>query len=485
MNKENRNIADSILSVATERSEQAALEDDDCLMTYGELADAILQGQSVLSEWGISPGDRVGMPLRDQKSMLILMLACARVGATCLPIDGRTAPHEQAALLDLFEAPIALTDGRISHDERFRCIEPEWWKRGERAPAAPACHSFPWAIALSSGTTGLPSGAVVTHDALFVRLSHLQGLLRDDAALRYLAVIPLSFSGGSTDAVFNLLQGNSIVFYPPLFSPEEFAAVVEEKGINYIFVPPATLRGLLDVPRDHGPLLPSVKYLRSVAAFMSPEEKQKVAKELCPHHYHTFGVAGAGSLATLLPEELDEHAASVGRPNPAMGVRVIDDHSNVLPPGTEGQLAVRGPTVPADFIGADAGVDDQGWYRTGDIAEFDSDGYLYLRGRTSDFINRGGSNVYAGLVEKQLLKHPRIVEIAVVGRTAADTEEDIIAFVIVNGGVSSEELMTFARTQLSGPTQPAEFIIVNELPKTATGKVRKGELRKLAAATHS
>ncbi len=478
--RENLNITDAVFSVARQRPEQAAIEDDGGSMTYAQLLDAVARGQNVLASWGISPGDRVGIPLRDQKSMLILMLACARLGATCLPIDGRTAPHEQAVLLDLFETPIALTDGRAPDDGRFKSIDPEWWTQAEPAPTTPCSHSFPWTIALSSGTTGLPSGAVVTHEALFVRLQHLQNLFRDDSVLRYLAIIPLSFSGGITDALFHLVDGNTILFYPPLFEPEELAAVVVEKAIDYVFVPPAALRGLLTVPRTQEPLFPSVKYLRSVAAFMSPEEKQLAATHLCPHHYHTFGVAGAGSLSTLRPEELHERGASVGRPDAQLEVHVIDDQGRILPACTEGQLAVRGPTVPREFIGADAGLDAEGWYRTGDVAELDSDGYLYIRGRASDFINRGGSNVYAGLVEQQLAKHPRIEEVAVVGRVDADGEEDIVAFAAVDGGVTIEELEAFARSQLSGAMQPAEFRIVAELPKTATGKVRKGELRELA-----
>ncbi len=478
MNQTSHNVADAIFAVAEARPDQDAIENDGDLMTYEELVDAVLRAQSLLNAWGIQPGGRVATALRDQTSEILVMLACARAGVVYLPLDTRTTYQEQAALFDLCGGELTLTDSRLPEDPRFRRIESGWWKQGDRAPDTPSPHSGPWAVSLSSGTSGLPSGAVITHEAFFHRIAPLHLLFHDDAPLRYLSVIPLIFSGARTQALYQLIDGNTLVCYPPLFTPEDLVAVIDEKRIDATYVPAAALRRLLELPRGAEPSLCALKYIVSGAAFMSPEEKRLIARYVCPRHYHVFGVSGVGRITTLLPEDLADHADSVGRIQALMEARVQDGDGNALPAGSAGQLSVRGPTVPTEFFGGEPSVDSDGWYRTGDMAELDEEGYLHLRGRTSDFINRGGMNVYTGLVEQQLVKHPRIMEAAVVGRTAANQEQDIIAFVVVDGGIDQDELQSFARAQLSGAAQPAEFRIIDELPKTAAGKVRKGELTK-------
>jgi acyl-coenzyme A synthetase/AMP-(fatty) acid ligase len=343
--------------------------------------------------------------------------------------------------------------------------------------------SRPQAILSTSGTTGSPKGIVLTHDQWIARLDAMNSILLSAPDIRRFSAGPLVYYASLYRAIQTLYTGKTLILYPPLFTPEELVAAIDRYRPDTASLVPTIARRLLALAPAKGLLLPKLRNLVIRGAALHATEKRDIAGCVAANVYDWFGSTGVGSISCLFPSEIDEHAHSVGRVFLGLTVETVDEEDRPVAVGEVGRLRCRGPTVVSTWVGPVSEGDPEflrdGWYYTSDLASFDAEGYLYIEGRASDVINRGGATVYAGEIERVLLDHPAVCEAAVLGCPGGDLGEEIAAFVVLRDPIEIARLIGHCRDRLAPHKVPRRIIVCDSLPKTASGKIRKPDLAAL------
>jgi acyl-CoA synthetase (AMP-forming)/AMP-acid ligase II len=282
---------------------------------------------------------------------------------------------------------------------------------------------------------------------------------------------------------YNPMKLGLTLMYLPKFDVDKWYNTVEQLKPSAVFLVPAMAELLIASPRFDSADLTSIMMCSLGSAPLAPATFDRLRNRLPKAIVsNSWGMTEAGPAYCHMPTE--EHAkrvGSVGRPVPPTEVRIIDEEGNVLPPRNIGQLTVRNPGREREYFRdpeATANSWKDGWLHTGDMAEVDEDGYLYLRGRMKDMIIRGGNNVYSSDVESVLYEHPAIREAAVAGVAHKVLGEDIGAWIVMKDGATAtvEELTSFCAERLSDYKVPRAWQFVSELPRNPTGKVVKADL---------
>lgn len=490
VNIQGGNLFRLLSAQAAARPGELALQDGERSWTFAELDSAAARFAGALRDAGLAPGDRIGVCLRDTADHLIARLAAGRAGIAVVPMDWRLPLPERAGVARNFGLDAVLTEPHGTLDGP-RCIpvDDSWQARVAAAAELPFVDNpgLPLVLNLSSGTTGAPKAAIVTHGHYAQRIRNNVAACGPLAGLRYLSVSPLYFSAGSHFCLMTLLQGGTVILYPPMFGAEEYVDAVREHEATMAFLVPTVLRWLLALPGAEQPLLPSLKLLIAAAAPLTAGERRQIVQRLTPNLYDMYGSAGGGNISILRPGEIATHADTVGRAVGDVQLQVVDDAERELPAGTVGRVRLRGagvstawfdtsaPAEPAAVPRAERVTD--GWLYTGDLGSLDADGYLTLQGRADDVILRGGANIYPDVVEAALRRCPGVGDAAVTGRPVPGADPEIVAFVVAGDAALTErDLLTHCRGVLPAWMQPAEIRLVDDLPRTTSGKVKRREL---------
>lgn len=465
------NIAAALDSHETNRPTHPAILVRDQTITYRELARRVRATAYRLSKAGIGQGDIVGVMLADNPEHLIVQFALARIGAVILPMDHRWTAGERDRLVAFFRPKTVLTDGAI--DTRAD-------GDARDAPIAATDGSLPLLLSLSSGTTGTPRGPLISHAQMrarfFVQWAQLGFTCHD----RYICATPLYFGGGRTFALSYLHIGGTILLFPPPHKPEAFAEAVRKNAITTAFLVPTQLRRLLEIAPADGLLLPSLRLLLSSGAPLFPAERAAIRTRLCAGFFEYYASTEGGGITILSPHDQATHLDSVGRPVLMVELQIADEATHApLPPGRVGLIRYRGPGVADGFFREPDGGESfrDGFFYPGDLGEMDADGYLYLRGRRKDMIIRGGINVYPVEIEQILGAHPAVADAAVVGRAHPIRGEEVVAFVVLRGAATAEQLIAHCVAHLAPYKVPSAIRMLAELPRNSAGKVLKAELR--------
>ncbi|MDE2466805.1 MAG: long-chain fatty acid--CoA ligase [Alphaproteobacteria bacterium] len=341
----------------------------------------------------------------------------------------------------------------------------------------------------TSGTTGLPKGAMLSHRNLMAAVyNSLSGWDRskDDVCL---FTFPQFHVAGYVMPIYHL-QNLPVVLLRN-FDTETMLRSIEEFGVTSTAMAPTMIAMLLDDARANQYDLSSLRRIGYGASSM-PVAVLKRARERWPNiDFSTgFGMTElAGNVMFMGPEDHRRAALdapqllrSVGRQLPLARVRVIDDMNRDCPPGVPGEIVIKGDQVLTGYWNNPEATQNSfidGWFRSGDIGEWDENGYLYVVDRKKDMILTGGENVYPREVEEVLYQHPAIAEVAVAGRPDQTWGEAVVAFVVLRDGsqASAEELIGFCREQIASYKKPRHVVFIDTLPKNASGKVLKRELR--------
>jgi acyl-CoA synthetase (AMP-forming)/AMP-acid ligase II len=478
------NLAEVIARHQAARPDAVAMVDGDRRITYRELDRRIRLGGAALRSLGIGPGDAVAICLKDTADHVIAFLSAARLGAIAVPIDWRAPPAERARVAQGFGAKLALLEpgaGRIA-GVTSRAVDASWQAEAEGQDGEqefPSDADAPLMIGLTSGTTGAVKGMLVTHRQMHARAKPFDGIL-SDRPHRYLSASPLAFSAGRNYCLTHIIKGHTVIFHPSLFTAEEYVEAINRNQATAGFVVPTVIRWLLDLPRESGPLLPRIEVLMCGGAPLHAEEKRATLSHVTPNFYEFYGTVATGPISFLRPSEMVEHAESAGRPATRWDLAIVDEADQPVVAGVTGRLRARGPALASGLVGASAGDSEgfrNGWYYTGDLAAMSSDGFIHLKGRTTDVILRGGSNVHPDEIEGVLVEHPAVAEAAVVGRPSPQLGEEVVAFAVSLGTVEPEALIDHCRKRLTAFKVPCEIILVADLPRTAFGKVDRKRLR--------
>ncbi len=488
---------------------QIALICGDKSPTYGALHDLVLRCVAALRSIGVGPGDRVGYLGLNSIDYVVLMQAALRIGAVTVNINWRlvarevayiAADAELALLVTEAERLPQITPGSVGRlvlvDDEHDGLPPfETWVQGF-APDAAAhpCGCDDGAVQLyTSGTTGHPKGAILTHGSISAAMGQSKliaeswsGWSGDDVSL---IAMPQFHIGGTGWTVNTLNAGATGVL---LGKPEieDIIDAVERYGVTKMFAVPAVLGMILNHPRSAGADLSSLRNLLYGASPI-PLDILKRCMALFPNakFVQMYGATEtSGTIVYLPPEDHDlagtPRMAGCGKPFPEVELRIADAGGDALPTGTVGEVLVRSPLVMSGYhklpeATASAFVEG-GWYRTGDAGYLDADGYLYLYDRVKDMIVSGGENIYPVEVENALHEHPHVRDCAVIGVPDERWGEAVKAVIVREPGsdVGAAELIAFARERIAGYKAPKSVDFTDALPRNPSGKILKKELRR-------
>src|SRR4051812_29252052 len=498
-------LSDLIARNAAFTPDKPALIFEGQTLTYRAFYDRIDRAaQGLKTTFGISQGDRVAIVSLNRPDYLVLLYACARLGAVLVPLNWRLAVAEQLFILSdaspkaLFleqafagvvpELATTLPDIRIAG---FDFESQGWWFEAllqhssgdKRDPQVDL--SCPLLIVYTSGTTGRPKGAVLRQDALLwngMMSQHMHGLGSDD---RVLTVLPFFHVGGLNIQTTPALHHGASVIVHSRFTPDDALAAIARDRPTLTVLVPATIQAMSDHPAWTGTDLSSLKVVATGSQIVPPHLIERFVARGVPV-LQVYGSTETCPIAvyTRVGGDLSREA-STGLPGLCCEAAVIDESGAELPPDTPGEIAVRGPNVFSGYWGNEEATDEalrDGWYRTGDIGSVDPEGYFFVHDRKKNMIISGGENIYAAEIERVLLEHADVADCGVIGRPDAKWNEVPVAYVLARGGCSikAETLHAHLLTRLARFKVPREFVFVDDLPRTALGKVQHFRLKQLA-----
>jgi fatty-acyl-CoA synthase len=346
--------------------------------------------------------------------------------------------------------------------------------------------SCPLLIVYTSGTTGRPKGAVLRQEALLwngAMSQHMHGLTSDDHVL---TVLPFFHVGGLNIQTTPALHHGATVTIHSRFTPDSALAAFANDRPTLTVLVPATIQAITDHPGWPTADLSSLKAISTGSTIVPQVLIERFTRRGVPV-LQVYGSTETCPIAvyTRLGGDLTREG-STGLPGLYCEAAIVDDAGNELPPGTPGEIVVRGPNVFFEYWGNEAATRESlnnGWYRSGDIGLRDADGYFWVHDRKKNLIISGGENIYPAEVERVLLDHPEVVECGVIGRPDSRWDEVPVAYVIKRrgGSVGADDLKVHIQSQLARFKVPREIIFVDDLPRTALGKVQHFMLRQIDA----
>ncbi|MDA9435796.1 class I adenylate-forming enzyme family protein [Bradyrhizobium sp. CCBAU 51627] len=477
-------------------------------LSYAAFADRVGRTATALKrEFGVGRGDRVAILSLNRPDYLVLLYACARLGAMLVPLNWRLAVAEQLFILTDAGAKVLVLEqafeGVLSELSRgtavigfdfaplrgvtFEGLVARSQGSGRNPHTDLSC---PLLIVYTSGTTGRPKGAVLRQEALFwngVMSQHMHNMTSDDHVL---TVLPFFHVGGLNIQTTAALQLGATVTIQARFTPDTALATIERDRPTLTVMVPAIIQAVSEHPAWATTDLSSLKAVATGSTIVPPHLIDRFVARGVPV-LQVYGSTETCPIAiyTRLGGDLSR-TGSTGLAGLCCEARVIDQGGNEVPVGTPGEIAVRGPNVFFEYWGnADATREalQDGWYRTGDIGLCDPEGYFWVRDRKKNMIISGGENVYPAEVERVLLEHPDVSECAVIGRQDPRWDEVPIAYVIRRSGcrIEADELRAHLQAQLARYKVPRDIVFVADLPRTALGKVQHFLLKQLDAQSRA
>jgi fatty-acyl-CoA synthase len=470
--------------------------------TYAEMLGRIDRFATVLADGGISSGDRVAYLGLNHPNFFVTMFAAARLGATFVPLNFRlTGPELSFIVDDAGVHTIVADDAHRPVIDGIRDDIPcqvhlsseaadDGWAAmdallEDAAPLAEPVRAGADDVAVimyTSGTTGRPKGAMLTHANIAwnnVNALHAIDLGADEVAL---VVAPLFHIGGLNVTTLLVWQKGGHIVLHRSFDPAAALRAIEEHGITNMFGVPAMYLFMSQMPGFDGTDLSSVRvFVVGGAPCPEPLIEQYLAKGA--PFAQGYGLTETAPMATfLLPRDALAKVGSAGQPPMYTDVVCLDEDGRPVAAGEPGEICIKGPNVMAGYWNrpdatAEA-IDADGWFHSGDLGYLDDEGYLYVVDRLKDMVISGGENVYPAEVESVLQGHPAVADVAVVGLPDERWGEAVTAIVVPSGEAPTlDELRDFAGAQLARYKLPTRLQVVDELPRNPAGKILKFELR--------
>ena len=489
---------------AAERPDRVAMREDERVFTYAELEDRTARVASLLLAAGLQKGDRIAWIGKNSDLYFTLFYGAARAGVVMAPIGWRLAPGEWAYVVNDTKAKIVFAGpgfdsvaqqlaGKLDHDPRIIGADEAraLIEATPRAAFAPAGSDDAVLQLYTSGTTGNPKGAVLSNRNLFALRKHSNEAdmpytkWEDDEAV--LVAMPCAHIGGTGLGIMALAAGLPGIILAE-FNPDGVFDAVEQHGVTRFFIVPAALQMLLLHPRcasvDYGRL----KYILYGAAPIPLELLRQCIKMFGAQFIQAYGMTETtGTICMLPPEDHDPEGnarmRSAGKPLPGVEIAILGPDGASVPTGDVGEVVTRSsnnmigywnlPDATAKTMTAD------GWIHTGDAGYLDEDGYLFIHDRMKDMIISGGENVYPAEVESAIFGHPAVQEVAVIGIPDQKWGETVKAVVVPKPGMSIEEadIIAWARDRIAAFKAPRSVDVIAALPRNASGKILRKDLR--------
>lgn len=419
-----------------------------------------------LSREGVRAGDAVALLLPNGWPFVAALLGALKLGATAVPLNPLLAPEERDQVLAHLRPRLVI--------ENVGTEEAEW--PGVASPAAPAL------VLYTSGSTGEPKGAVLSHAALrAANESWARPVMRLTEADTVVVALPLAHSFGLNGALLAPLLAGARVCLMDRFAPDEVLEAIRRHRVT-VFPGVATMfRRILDSPALATADLSSLRLCVSGAAPCPWELAQEWRSRTGIRVLRGYGMTEIFRPLSYLADDPSDLLDAVGRPVPGVDVLLVDEDGRTVGAGEIGELWIRSPAAMDGYLyapEATRAVFDDGWFKSGDLATISPEGFVSIVGRKRELILRGGYSVVPADVEAVLLGHPAVAEAAVIGVPHAELGEEVAAWVTVRPAAraDSEELIGYCKARLAGYKYPRRVTIVAELPKSPTGKILKPRL---------
>jgi acyl-CoA synthetase (AMP-forming)/AMP-acid ligase II len=505
------NLANHLTRNARRLGDQLALAWGDQQWTWAQMDARVnalacgLQGQ-----FGVVKGERILIQSQNCNQMFESMLACFRLGAVWVPANFRQTPEEVAFLAQSSGAAgmicgaefpdhaaacntdqrrfTLLIGGEAGDEDDFDTLVEKYM--GQTMPNVAVDRDDPCWFFFTSGTTGRPKASVLTHGQMaFVLLNHLNDLMPGTTSqARSLCLAPLSHGAG-VHQLTQVAAGAATVLFPPgRFDPEVAWQLVQEHGISNMFTVPTIVKMLVEHESVRRYDLTSLKHVIYAGAPMYRSDQKVALAALGKVLVQYFGLGEVTGNITVLPpsehfeDDVHMRLGSCGYARTGIEISIQDAKGDEVASGQQGEICVIGPAVFAGYYNnpeANAKAFRNGWFRTGDLGYVDAQGYLFITGRESDMYISGGSNIYPREIEEKILTHDCVSEVAVLGVPDFVWGESGIAVCVLRAGANStpEELHAWLKPKISGYKMPKRFVLLEEMPKSAYGKITKKIIR--------
>ncbi|WP_250401786.1 acyl-CoA synthetase [Streptomyces cellostaticus] len=469
-----------------------ALEYDGRAWTYEALDDAVTRAAGLLRAHGLAAGDRVAAYGHNSDAYLIAFLACARAGLVHVPVNQNLTGDDLAYIVGQSGSALVLADpdlaGRLPDGTRVLPLRhTDGSLLARLADAPPYDGPEPRAedlvqLLYTSGTTASPKGAMMTHRALVHEYLSAITALDLSAGDRPAHALPLYHSAQMHVFLLPYLAvgATSVLLDAP--DGDRLFDLIEQGRVDSLFAPPTVWIALAGRPDFATRDLDGLRKAYYGASVM-PVPVLRRLRERLPKLavYNCFGQSEIGPLATVLsPGEHDARPESCGRPVLFVDARVVDERGRDVPDGTPGEIVYRSPQLCEGYWDSPEETAEafrDGWFRSGDLAVRDADGYYTIVDRVKDVINSGGVLVASRQVEDALYTHEAVAEAAVVGLPDDRWIEAVTAVVVPRGDVTEDQLLAHVKEKLAPFKAPKRVFFVPELPRNASGKILKRELR--------
>jgi long-chain acyl-CoA synthetase len=459
--------------------------------TYGELAErAARLAAGLRQKLDLQAGDRVAVAMKNCVEYHEVLFACWHAGLVAVPMNAKLHPKEFAYILENSGAKACFVtpdlESAIPSATPVREIER---LGGEPTPPADVTPDDPAWLFYTSGTTGVPKGAVLTHrNLMFQTLAYFTDIDQIQPGDAILHPAPLSHGSGCYALPHFAAGAVSVIPESGHFEPDEIFELLDHWKNASLFAAPTMVVRLLAAKSARSPR--GLRTLVYGGAPMYVADALRAIELFGSRLYQLYGQGEAPMTITGLPQRYHESSAldklaTCGFARTGCEVKIFDGEDRELPPGETGEIVTRSECVMAGYWRnpeATANTLRGGWLHTGDVGSMDEAGFLTIRDRSKDMIISGGSNIYPREIEEVLLRHPAVAECSVVGRPHAEWGEEVVAFVVTRQKVTSEELDKVCLANIARFKRPRDYRFVEALPKNNYGKVLKTELRKLLAA---
>ena len=507
------NIGTLFTKTARTFPERLAIAYGDKEWTYYQANERINRLANALRKLGIAKGANVAILLHNCPEVLETLFACFKAGVGTVPINFRLHPKECSFIIDNSEA-VAVILGDDFRDSIYALKGEMPWVKHYICITDPLEGMLPYESLLkdqsptftdevlerdhlawlfyTSGTTGRPKGAMLTHHNLMMMtmnfFADICPLGPEDVVLH---AAPLSHGSGLY-CLPNVAKGAAnVILRTKIFDPPVVLETIQRRRVTNIFMAPAMIKRLIIHPEIDRYDLTSIRCINYGGAPILVEDLKDAVRKLGQVFVQLFGQAEAPMTISYLRKE--EHLlegtkeqmkrlTSAGIPRTDLEVRIVDDQDRDLPPGKMGEIVVRGEVVMKGYWknpGATAETLRGGWLHTGDLGVVDEKGYVYILDRAKDMIISGGENIYSREIEDIIIQHPAVLEVAVIGVPDEKWGEAVKAIVSLRGGkkATEAEIINFCKQYLASYKKPKSVEFIDAIPKNAYGKVLKRELR--------